>query len=75
LRRRELCRLDLIDVAENPRRPEFGRAGVLMSAGARAAGARPETPCCADGDGVVGGCAEPVHRGGPAVLPARPGPV
>ena len=29
LRRRELCRLDLIDVAENPRRPEFGRAGLL----------------------------------------------
>jgi len=29
LRRREVCRLDLIDVAENPRRPEFGRAGVL----------------------------------------------
>jgi site-specific recombinase XerD len=29
LRRREVCRLDLIDVAGNPRRPEFGRAGVL----------------------------------------------
>ena len=29
LRRREVCRLDLVDVAENPRRPEFGRAGLL----------------------------------------------
>lgn len=29
LRRRENCRLDLRDVAENPRQAEFGRAGVL----------------------------------------------
>jgi site-specific recombinase XerD len=29
LRRREVCCLDLIDVVENPRHPEFGRAGVL----------------------------------------------
>lgn len=29
LRRREICRLDLIDVMENPRHAEFGRAGVL----------------------------------------------
>jgi integrase/recombinase XerC len=29
LRRREVCRLEQVDVAENPRHPEFGRAGVL----------------------------------------------
>ena len=76
LRRREVCRLDLIHVAENPRRPEFGRAGVLdvrWGKGSRGKGPkrRAVLTVMAWSAAALSQYIEVVRL----VLPARPGPV